>query len=195
MIRTALGALVAAFLMFVWGFLFWGLNVAGDPFQRFERVEQEAAVSAALKAQVPGPGTYSIPYAMVGENAQDAEAIERFTARHKAGPIAWVVYQPQGCDPMGGMKMPLGFLHMLVVALLLGGMLWVTQQPCWKRRLATGLLAAAALTLWSNLRQPLWFHAPFAHHLTVAVYDLVAWSIAALVLVRFTAPESAAEAG
>jgi len=178
--RLLLGSLLAALVMFVWGFLFWAVpwpNPAVDTMS----ADAEAAVAEAIRAQVPETGTYVIP------NPQTTEA-ETFTARHQAGPVAMLFVQKDGFAPMRPGVFVGGFVHMLAVALLLGLIVRIAAPvaPTYGKRVLLVLLLGLTAALWSEVGEAIWWAHPWSYHLTVFVGDVTTWGLAGLVLARFT---------
>ncbi|HAJ47836.1 MAG TPA: hypothetical protein DCL54_14780, partial [Alphaproteobacteria bacterium] len=133
MIRLGLGALVSAFAMFMWGFVFWAMGLI-DPFTHLSK-EGEAAILEAVRAHVPTHGLYMVPEP---SNWSEAEIGQKM----KDGPYAMLHVSPRGAE-MGGQVMALGYLHMLVTSVLLGLLLLITLPAgaTWGARFRIALLA------------------------------------------------------
>lgn len=180
MLRPLLGCFLAAVAMFVWGFVFWGLKPL-DPFAH-TTLAQEQAVAEALADQLPEAGVYFLPDIGTGTEAE-------WVARHEAGPLAMIAFRPGGADPQAPAKMLMGFFHMLVVAALLGLVIWYANLGSYGGRFSLAALVGVAATIFPNISQPIWFDLPWRYFLTVSVYDLVAWLLAGAVLAYFVRPK------
>ncbi len=170
------GGLAAAIAMFLWGFLFWGVGLL-DPFAHTTPASQ-AKLATSLQETLPETGVYFLP-------DRTLNTPEEWAAIHQKGPIATVTVRTSGADPMAPSKLALGFAHMLAAALLLGTIMAISNRPNYLERLQLGALVGIAGTLFANLTQPIWFHAPWGYHLVNATYQLVAWFIAAAILAYF----------
>lgn len=176
MLRFAGGALLAAILMFAWGYVFWATPLSESAFRQAPDNQKLAQV---LKQTIPATGTYLVPD---GEPTSDAH-IERY----KRGPIATVFYREAGTNPMRPSTFLLGLVHMFVTTLCIGGALWLAKGalPSYLGRVGFVGLIGLAVAIWANLGDPIWWHRPWEYQIYTAVYDAVAWLLAGLVLAAF----------
>jgi hypothetical protein len=175
------GAVLAAVVLFVWGFLVWGLM----PVNPFIPIPDEAAVSAALLEQLPATGHYLLP--------GDDSDMDAFVQRHREGPLAMITFRREGTNPMAPSVFLFGYLHMLASTLLLGLALR-TAAPALRRygaRVAFVALVGLFVGVWAHLGEPIWWHQPWGFHLLSAAYDVIGLVLAGLVLARFVRPEAA----
>lgn len=171
------GAIAAAILMFVLGFVIFGLiditrYMVGplDP-------ATAASVQAALGAVLPETGAYAVPL--------DEEAWMR-------GPSAVILYVAAGGAPDMGMAMGMGFVHFLLVALLLGYGLQVVGGGFGRQARAL-LWFVFAATVFMHLGDPIWYGFAWRAHLIEFVADAVMLLAGGLVLARwFTSERTAA---
>jgi hypothetical protein len=176
--RILIGSVVAAVVLFVWGFLFWGLsgvsNAVMDP------VPDEAALSKTLSEALPRTGVYILPY-------PPAQPGPEFIQRHQAGPLAQIFYRREGTNPMSGGVFAGGFLHMLVSALVMAFALSLVLPAAsgYGERVRLVLLAGLAGAIYSNLGKPIWWHQTWDYHFLSFVYDFTSWVLAGLVLAKF----------
>ena len=177
--NLALGALLAAVVLFAWGFVFWGLI----PTPGMHMHPDEAALQQYLTESIPQSGAYYIPYP---QDSQDAEAI----ARHEAGPHAFLFIRMEGESVMPPSMMIGGFLHMLITALLIGMLLrmLLPSLPTWRNRVLFVALVGVTVAFWSDFAWPIWWRTPWTFFAWMAVYDLVGWTLAGTVLARFVRP-------
>jgi hypothetical protein len=182
MVKSALGALLAAIAIFMWGFLYWGTGLA-DPFAHMTS-EAESAIGDALKANLAGDGVYFVPDPKVGTE-------EEWTARMSAGPVAMINFRSGGAAPMTT-TLALGFLHMLVTTLLLAGLLhYIAGAATYMARFQLVVAIGVIASVFAHLGQPIWWHWPWSHAIIGAIYDLVAYVIAAAILAYFVTPAKA----
>lgn len=182
--NLALGTFLAAVAMFLWGFVFFGSAVGSATFSSIT-LEQETALAAALRQNVPADGTYVLPAPFVGNEASFAE-------RMAAGPSAMVHFARAGSPAMDPMLMLKGFVHMLVTALLLAMLLrrFGGGLSGYGERFRLALLIGVIVAVWANLANPIWWHQSWQHHGMIALYDLVGIGLAGAVLARFVRPHA-----
>ena len=123
--NLVLGALLAAVVLFAWGFVFWGLI----PNSGVKMHPDEAVLQQHLAESIPETGAYYVPYPA---GAGDTESM----ARHEAGPIAFLFIRLEGRPLIPVSTMIGGFLHMLITALLIGMLLrmLLPSLPAWRDR-------------------------------------------------------------
>lgn len=173
-----LGSLLAALVLFVWGFLVWGLM----PVNPFDRAGDERALTQALLAHLPATGTYLLPHE--GDTPAEFEAA---TAAMRRGPLAMVFFRREGVEPMSPVIFALGFLHMLATTLLVALALRAVAPalPRFGQRAGLVALFALAFALWARMGEPIWWHHPADFYALYFVSDAVGWALAGLVLARF----------
>ncbi len=107
--RTIVGSVVAGLALFIWGFLYWGLNPL--PYAAWGQPTDDAALGESLKRFLPESGTYYVP----GPHLDDDEAARL----HEAGPVAFIFFTREGADMMDPGVMALGLVHGMAFAFLL----------------------------------------------------------------------------
>lgn len=175
------GSLLAAIAMFLWGFAFWTsplgkLAMAQGP-------DPERA-QAALAELFPADGAYFVP------EPPEEEASATWIERHRRGPLALVFVRHAGADPMSPLTFLNGFLHLLITCVLIAWLLGkvATALPSYGARAGFVVLAGFAAAFWGHAGDPVWFYNPWRYHLLAMAYDVVAWSLAGLLLARFVRP-------
>lgn len=181
--RLILGSLLAAFIVFMWGFLYW--NVL--PFRNAVTlpVPDEASMSQTLGA-LPETGTYQLP------DLRASESAEALVGRMSQGPIAYILLRKEGANASDPSMFINGFLHMLITALLIGLVLRRTALATFGARFGLVFLAGLAAAIFSNLGEPIWYFQPWGWHILQAGYDLTSWALIGLVLAKFVQPEASA---
>ncbi|MBO6575205.1 MAG: hypothetical protein JJ896_07315 [Rhodothermales bacterium] len=180
--RLLLGSLLSAIALMIWGFVFWAGGGAAMGFSSLD-VEAEQAVMSALAEHIPETGAYVLP-------DPETTSLEEWTARHLAGPLAFLHVTRAGTDPMSPRVYVLGFLHMFIVSFLIGlGMIRVlSPSTSYIRRIGFGGAVGVVVAFWSNLSDPIWFYEPWPYHLTTSLYDLVSFLIIGAVLGKIVRP-------
>lgn len=157
--RVLLASILAAVLMFVWGFVFWGLLGAGS--RLLEPLPAELDVLAALRNSQAPSGMYVYPSMPV--DSQDDEAIAEFERKHQEGPLLQLAYRQEGGPPMPPAIFAQGFGHYFAVALLTSCLLALaaTGLPHFGGRLVFVLLVSLVAAIWGNVGDVVWwFHSP-----------------------------------
>jgi hypothetical protein len=106
--KIILGGILAALLMFIWSSIAHTILPIGE--MGFSSTENEDAILAALKANLPGPGLYLMPTAEMYKarnlpKDQQEAAMRAGREKWTAGPRAFVNYHPD--------RAPFGFPHQL----------------------------------------------------------------------------------
>ena len=177
--RLVLGALLAAVVLFAWGFLYWGLI----PSPGFHEPSDEAALHQSLSEHLPESGAYYVP---LPEGGPDS------IARYEAGPIAFMFVRTTGGSPMPASMMIFGFIHMFITALLIGTLLrmMLPQLPAYGDRVLFVALIGIATAFWSDFSWPIWWRTPWTFFVWLGLYDVLAWTLAGTVLARFAKPKA-----
>ncbi len=182
MLKLAIGSVVAAIAMFFWGFVYWGSGVV-DPFTHMS-AEAQDAITQTFTANLTADGVYFVP-----DNQGVSE--DQWAERMAAGPIAMFNYKSSGATPMTT-TMGLGFVHMLVTALLIGALLrYVATADTYLERFKLVVCVGFIAAVFTHLGQPIWWHYPWAYSILGAIYDFGAYVIAGAVLAYFVAPAKA----
>jgi hypothetical protein len=137
----------------------------------------EAAVLAALKEGLPSEGVYFLPY-LAPDKMQDEAAAKAYSAHALSSPFAYVVYQPQGRDPLDmGRNLPVQFVSDTLAALVVAFVLALGNFGFTRRTLMAGALGLFA---WLTISVPYWNWYRFPMDLTVAnlVEQVVGWLLA-----------------
>ncbi len=184
-LRALVGSLSAAVVMFAWGFIFWAALPSTQAMLR--PIPNEEAVVSVLEENLKesGSGTYRFPLPSEEDQRRaPVRAMENAMRRYRIGPVGMLSYRAEGLDPMSPMVFATGFLHYFVSAVL-AALLLAAAAPALRSYAAragfvflAGVFAAVAL----EGADPIWFFKPWDYSLYVAVYDMVCWLLAGLVL-------------
>ncbi len=178
--RTLLGCLLAALAMFAWGAGFW---MSSLPQHTLGRTPDDEAAGKALRQMLPGSGTYIVP-----SPADEPEALDRLI---RGGPIATIHFRDEGVEPLSPTVFILGYLHMLVVVILIAVLLGAVRRslPGYWSRAGFVIVAGFAAAFFAGLNGPIWWHQPWSWNLMSALYEFGAWTAAGLVLAAFSHPD------
>lgn len=111
MAKTLGGIVVSTLVLFIWGFIYWGINPI--PYESLQQSSNDEAAQQALREHFPESGTYLVP----GTDHADDELAELF----EAGPIATVHIIAEGGPVMDPAIMVGGFVLNLVFVALMAG--------------------------------------------------------------------------
>ena len=170
----SLGSLAAAVVMFVLGFIFFGLlfPMMLSPLAP----DAAAAVQASLGANLPASGSYAVPMD---------------EAAWMAGPSAMVNFTAAGAVPTMPVAMIEGFVHMALSALIIGlGLRAVGGDVARRSRVALWFGLAAAFFMHAG--DPIWYGYGWRMPLFEAVADGIMFGAGGLVLARWFTGERAA---
>ena len=152
--RVLLAAVLSAVLMFVWGFVFWGVLNFGGKLMR--PLPEELDILAVLRKSNAESGMYIYP---MPPNTTEEDAHEVFAAKHNEGPLLQMAYQAEGGPPMPPMKFAQGLGHYFAVALLTGCLLALVSRglPSYGNRVIFVLLVSLTAAVWGNLGDAIWW--------------------------------------
>jgi hypothetical protein len=181
--KFVLAPALAALAMFVWGFLYWGAP-HHLPYQTLGRVDDESATALALGKLFPTTGAYLLPSPTLAEDKL-APLVQR-------GPSAQVYITKEGMALMDPALLLKGYLHMFVLAVMLTGMLCGLEKAFERWTCRVKFCAAiGGLVATCDLGAAIWWHHPWGWTIAHAVYDLVMYALAGLVLAKFVTPKPA----
>ena len=168
--RLAIGIVVTAVVLFLFGFLFWAVNPL--PAATWNVAPDPQAAEAAVVLQFPESGVYSV-------------APETGTTPPGVRAMVYVDHDvPE--NPMDPVTMLYGFIHYLLVGVVL--VLVLDRRGALgahvKRATVVGL-AAVVVIEGSDL---IWWLYPVGWKLWIAVYHVLVFVIGATVLSKFLAP-------
>lgn len=177
--RALVAGLLGGIVFFVWGAVAHMALPIGEMGMR--EATAEDPVIAAMKDNLPGPGVYLLP-GLSPAQMEDAAAVAAYSAKAKASPYAFVVYQPQGEDGMAmGDNLGKQFATDVLSALVVAWVLSLAAIP-FRRR----VLAAAALGLfsWLTISAPYWnwYRFPADFSLASLAEQVVGWTLAGAVI-------------
>jgi hypothetical protein len=175
MARALIGAVAAAFAMFILGFIFFATPLMKLGSATLDN-QRAAAVQQALAANLPETATYYVPSADTPEQ----------TVMYGRGPIATISYNSSGFPVADPSAMIIGFIHMLLVALLMAAGLFTLTRHVRSfgeqvRLLVLGVVGAAA---FMRLGAPIWYHHDWGHALYMFVADTVSLVVAGLIILK-----------
>ncbi len=181
--RALVGGVAAAVAMFILGFIFYATPLYKLGSGSLDNA-QAAAVQQSLAGNIAKTGTYFVPSGDTPEQ----------TVMYGRGPIATIHYNMKGYSIADPTVMIGGFLHMLMVSLLMAVGLYTLSLhiPSFGERvrlLALGVVGAVAFT---RLGEPIWFHQDWGHAIYLFIADCISLIVAGLVILKLLPRQSAA---
>jgi hypothetical protein len=179
--RMLIGSLAAAVAMFITGFIFFATPLSYLAYGSVD-VAQQAAVQQTLAANLPTTGTYSVPSAATANGA----------VMYGKGPIATIHYNAGGFGVADPGVLIAGFVHELIVALLMGvALLTVAARvPDFGSRARLVILFSVAGGVLAHLGEPIWYHHDWAHFIYLFVGDTAMLVVGGLVIARWFLPRA-----
>lgn len=188
--KLLLAALVGGLVIFFWSFIshmFLGLGSVG-----MSRIENEAAVTTALRANITEPGLYFFPsYDMsleAGTPEGDAE-LARWEAEVKRGPQGLMAYIPGGTAVMSPAQLGAELLFDVIAAFFAALILayGLAEVGFWIRAFSVALIGLVIgfdiLGSYWN-----WYGFPASFVLASTVDATIGWFLAGLAMSRIARP-------
>ena len=174
--RAIIGAVAAAVAMFILGFIFFASGLQKTVTGSLEDVPA-AAVQQALAANVPATGTYVVP---------DPEVSSNQTVMYGQGPVATIHYNVSGFPAMDSGALLGGFIHMLVVALLMAAGLYLASRHIagFGERAKLLVLGVLGATIFMRLGEPIWSHYGWGYAIYLFIADTVSLIVAGLIILK-----------
>ena len=196
MVRLLVAVVLAAVVHFAWGFAFWTKVPLSK--EMVQKLPDGDRVARVLEETVPETGVYFYPAGDCPMCSEDKEAVAKFMAACRRGPLVQVTYRKEGVEPMSAAGMGAGFGQLAAGSLLAG--LLLLAGPALETYLSRvlfvfglGVFAVVAI----HFANPVWFHHPWKFTLYQSLFDVVGWLLAGAVLaaiIRPAAPQAVAGA-
>jgi hypothetical protein len=189
--RSILGVVLAAVVLFAWGTVFWMFTGLGSYICK--GVPNESALMDAVKAQNLPDGNYVLPFPdEAAIKSQDPKAMEAFAEKARQGPLVRLQYRSAGDAPMSLPTFGMGFVHMLIssslvaILLCLAGANLPSFLARWLFVVTLGVFAAVNI----HLANPIWFQHPWTPSLMLAFFASAGWVLAGVPLAALVKPRS-----
>lgn len=173
--RIAIAAVLGGLVMFFWGFASHMLLPIGE--MGMKEAVNEDVVIAAMRDGLPGEGVYQVP-GISGEQMNDPAAVAAYSAKAKANPNAFIVYQPVGEDGMDmGQELGQEFATNVVSSFLLA---WVLALGSFGFRKRVLVSAAMGLFAWTAISLPYWnwYRFPMDFTTGALLQQVIGWTLA-----------------
>ena len=179
-LRMIIGSIVAAVLMYIWGFLYWGMSPYSA--QIMKTAPNQEAYLEELNDSMTESGVYLIP---AGADKMDDPSVGPL---HEAGPIAMLFFRKEGAPMMGPTVMIYGFLHMLLSAFIASIIVAASGAGTFFSRFMLVFWVGVFAAVWVELADVVWYYYPMDYFWLKFVYHVVACVLLALVLAWVVRP-------
>lgn len=184
--RIVIAGIVGGIVMFAWGavsHMLLGVGTVG-----VKSLPNEAAVVAAMKANIPDPGLYFAPGIDMSRTLTDEEKAA-WTQKYEAGPNVFLVYRPTGVTPFSPRQLGVEFASNVLAALVGAFMLGMTV-PSFGKRVAVATLIGLAAWLSINVSYWDWYRFPANFVASELVEQVVGWFLSGLAMAFLLKPRA-----
>ena len=177
--KLLLSSVFGGLAAFLWMALSWyALNL--HPTSAFKN---EAEVAEVLKKNADHHDVYVVPH----PGADDASR-EKAMKGAEAGPYAFMILRPGAAPISMGKNIGLNLLSQIICAFLFTSLLLCARPLSYGARVFFVVQAALAGGLLCQMPQMIWWESPLHWVLRELADIAVAWTLAGLVIAKFTAP-------
>ena len=169
MVKTIAGIGLTAIVLFIFGFLYWGVSPL--PYTAVNSAADQEAALADIKRHFPDTGAYMIP------TAADMELLAEGSQA-----VVYVDHEVPASQPDPA-SMALGLVHNVLMALVV--FLLLRNQDGMSQHLRTGALVGLAAVVVIEGSDTLWWLYPLSWKIHSVVYHFLCFVLAAALLSRF----------
>jgi hypothetical protein len=170
--RVALASGLSAVVLFFFGFVWWGMLM---PVLQPADVITDSTLVDKMNASLNESGLYFYPTYVEPVDAN-------------AGPMATLYFNTSA--PSMPMMMGMGFVHMLVSALLASIGLSFVSRRAFMERFALVFFLGLFVAVWADLGNMIWWRYPLAWTAFHFAYDVLSWLLAGLIIASIVRPDS-----
>jgi hypothetical protein len=185
--RIVLAGLLGGLVYFIWGALSWMVFPWHNA--TLNKLPNEDTVMAALREQVSESGAYFFPG--MPESGGDAAAQEAYTARHRQGPLGFLLYHAGGKELAMGPAMGRGFAIDVIAALMVAFLLSMKAPAPYMCRVIFVLLIGLFSAITTHAMYWNWMLFPTDYTLAMFADVVGGWTLAGLVMAALVKPAAA----
>lgn len=176
------GIALATFVVYVWGFLYWGAS--SIPYAAWNETADDRAAGQALLEHFPTSGVYYIP---ANGNAPGLRS-----ELYESGPTGFVILDVDGRPEFDAVIMAEGFVLNGIVLAILAALLVACRSaaPTFADRLKIVAGVAAIAVLMVNAGDIVWWAMPVGWQGAQIFYNFTALMIGGAILACFIRPEA-----
>ena len=169
MVRNVAGIVLTAIVLFIFGFLYWGISPL--PYTALNSTADQEAALGDIKRHFPDSGAYMVPAAdnmeLLGKGSQAVVYVDHEVPSSQPDPQA----------------MALGFVHNILMALVV--FLLLRHREGMPQHLSTGALVGLAAVVVIEGSDTLWWLYPLSWKIHSVVYHFLCFVLAAALLSKF----------
>ena len=185
--KILLSGILGGVVAFIWSAIVHMNPVTGHLGLSVMNEKGEDAVMAALKSDVSQPGLYFFPGCDMSK-AMTKEQEAAWIAKCKAGPVGFLLYDPNGRDPMDmTQQLVVEFLATMLCGLIAASVLSATVGSV---RCRATMVAMMGLFTWLaiSISQWTWYRFPFSFIALDAIDQVIGWLLAGFLMARMIQP-------
>jgi hypothetical protein len=191
--RIGIAAVIGGVVLYIWAFISWMFI----PWHIMGALPDQDAVRSALRDTGAETGIYHVPgidhaaQADLTDEQKDA-AEESFKEKHSEGPVALLLYKPEGSSALSPVTMLIGLVLEVLIAAVIAGLLTMAAPalPGFASRLGFVMLIGVLTIIGTNLMNWNYMHYPFRFTMEMAADGLVASLLLGIVLAILIKPYS-----
>ena len=167
--KTVIGILATTLVIFIWGYIYWGLSPL--PYSALHKTTDDAAAQQALDRHFPESGAYMIPH-----RDHDEAMAMKLTER---GPVGFVHIRHHVSPRENMVKtMILGAVLTLVIVALLAGFFHVAKAREFRDFTWLSMTAGAVAVVAIHVGDMVWWQMAVGWKFWMLLYDFSVWIIA-----------------
>ncbi|MEX0942242.1 MAG: hypothetical protein WD002_06815 [Pseudomonadales bacterium] len=179
---TLIGITVATIVLYIWGYLYWGISPI--PYESMNQTPDDAAAQESLRQHFPESGSYLLP----GPD-HEPDVLNELYAN---GPIAIIHIKLEGGPVMDPAVLVRGFIHNLAFVGLLAIFFKVAAAREFRDFARLSLISGAVAVVLIDAGDIIWWRETISWNVWQAIYNFTAFLIAGHLLGVFmkTNPEA-----
>jgi len=184
--KILLSGILGGLVAFIWSAIAHMNPVTGQMGLSMMNAKEEDTVMAALKSGLSQPGLYFFPVCDMSKMTKEQKAV--WIAKCKAGPVGFLLYDPNGSDPMDmTQQLVVEFLATVLCGLIAASILSATVGSL---RCRATMVAMMGLFTWLalSISQWTWYHFPFSFIALDAIDQVIGWLLAGFLMAKMIKP-------
>lgn len=166
--KTIIGIVVTTLVVYIWGFLFWGVSTI--PYASWKQSPNDTIAQEILSKHFPESGTYFIPG--VGNDPETRAAL------YETGPTGFVHITHGSSSEADPAIMIQGLLLNLVIVALLAAFFRVAGATEFRDFARLSLAAGAVAVVGIHVGDMVWWRMPVEWKIWQLLYDYTVWLLA-----------------
>jgi hypothetical protein len=176
------GGIVGGIILFLWGWMSWTVLPLHNSSVR--AIENEDRVAEVLSTSIGAHGVYVLPHVPDQNADMSAEelqiAMDDWTKKYQQGPLAMIVYDPRGADPMMPSVMVNGFVINVLAAMMV---VWLLSRSTAMTASLVGRISycgviGVLISFSSHLMMWNWMNFPLDYTTAMVADTVIGWLLA-----------------